>query len=266
MLALPSSTLAPFTTTNAYLIANNGVGVLVDPGFHEEESLEAVRAALEQAGVRLLKAVLLTHTHGDHCAGLELVGPAFGEAPVYAHPAELARLASTRAVGLEDERVLMVGDTIVRALHTPGHSPGHLCFHAEEEGVIVAGDLVAGTGSVWVGVPEGDVEAYLASLQRLAAIPGLKRLGPGHGPVVSEPYARLEETRLHRLERESQVLEALASPRTLHELRDLVYPQLPDALRSPAEATLLAHLRRLMSQMRVVHLGTGEQGPFVRRS
>jgi ribonuclease/clavin/mitogillin len=261
---LPSRTLPPFTTTNTYLIVDGGVAAIVDPGF-EEESLPALAQALGEAGGRLVKAVLLTHTHGDHRAALPLVLSEFGAPAIYAHPLEHARLEGHAAVALVDERSLTVGGALVRALHTPGHSPGHLCFHLPEEGVLLAGDLVAGSGSVWVGLPEGDVGDYLASLDRIAALQGLRRLGPGHGAVLDEPYQRLAELREHRLERERQVLAALERPRSLGELRDEVYGDLPERLRGPAEASLLAHLRKLMAEMRVVHLGNDSGGPFVVR-
>lgn len=266
-LEVPSRTMPPFTTTNSYLVEDAGVGVLIDPGFEDRRSLEAVAGALDSLGVRLLKATLLTHTHGDHIAGLRLLREEFGEQAVYVHPLELSRLENVPGLaGMNDERVLTVGSVTVKALHTPGHSPGHLCFHLPEAATLLTGDLVAGHGSVWVGVPEGDVSAYLHSLDRVAGIPGLQRLGPGHGPLVDEPYGRLAASGEHRLRREEEVLLALASPLSLSELRLAIYPELAEPLQGPAEASLLAHLRKLMAEMRVVHLGEDYSGPFVARA
>jgi ribonuclease/clavin/mitogillin len=267
-LELPSRTMPPFTSTNSYLIAQQGVAALVDPGFSGEdrESLAALRAGLAAVDATLLKAVLLTHTHGDHREGLRTVLAEFESPAVYVHPLEMARVPEVEPRGMGDGRVLTVGGCLVRALHTPGHSPGHLSFHLPEEGSLLAGDLVAGRGSVWVGLPEGDVADYLASLERLLALPDLERLGPGHGPQVEEPYRRLADTRSHRLEREKQVLESVSLPRSLAELRQVVYGDLPDALCAAAEASLLAHLRKLMNEMRVVHLGDDQSGPFVVRT
>jgi ribonuclease/clavin/mitogillin len=264
-LELPSRTLPPFTSTNTYLIVSGGVAAIVDPGFEEESQPELTRA-LDEAGARLVKAVLLTHTHGDHRAALALVLREFGGPAVYVHPLEHARLEGTAAVALVDDRSMTVGGALVRALHTPGHSPGHLCFHLPEEGALLTGDLASGTGSVWVGLPEGDIADYLDSLDRVMALPGLRLLGPGHGPVVDGPYRRLAELRAHRLEREGQVLAALETPLSLGELRETVYGELATAVRAAAEASLLAHLRKLMAEMRVVHLGDSERGPFVKRS
>lgn len=265
-LPLPSRTMPPFTTTNTYLIVADGVAVIVDPGFNDEPSLEIVRGALDTLGARLVKAILLTHTHGDHLAGLELVSAAFQRPAIYLHPEELAGVPGESTVhGMTDGRTLTVGSALVRALHTPGHSPGHLCFHLTEAGVLLAGDLVAGSGSVWVGLPEGDVGEYLASLERMEALPGLASLGPGHGPQVDRPYERLRESREHRQDREEQVLSSLGSPLSLADLRASVYGDLPESLQRAAEASLLAHLRKLMGELRVVHLGDNEQGPYVLR-
>lgn len=265
-LALPSDTLPPYDHVNTYLIASSGVGALVDPGSFDAGALSATRAALAAAGVRLLKAVFLTHTHRDHTGGLQTLLEAEGPLAVYVHPLEADRLQGTTGiVPLGDDRRITVGDVVVRALHTPGHSPGHLSYLLPEEGVLLLGDLIAGEGSTWVGLPEGDVSAYLASLARLRGLrPRL--LGPGHGPVVRDADRKLADSAAHRLERERQVLTALAGgPETLSELRRKIYPSLPDSAVTLVEGSLLAHLAKLMREMRVVHLGEDVSGPYALR-
>jgi ribonuclease/clavin/mitogillin len=264
-LALPSRTLPPFDTVNTYLIAAAGVGAVVDPGSPDAEAPGRIRAALDDADVRLLKAVFLTHTHPDHVDGLPALLEAEGPLAVYVHPLEAERLGdATGVVALGDERRITVGDAVVRALHTPGHSPGHLSYLLED-GVALVGDVVAGRGSTWVGVPEGDVSAYLDTVARLRAQrPSV--LGPGHGQVVREADRKLADSAAHRLERERQVLRSLAmGPLVLPALRDDIYPDLPEAVRTLAERSLLAHLAKLMRELKVVHLGDDEQGPYALR-
>lgn len=265
-LALPSDTLPPYDHVNTYLIASSGVGALVDPGSSDAGALPATRAALAAAGVRLLKAVFLTHTHRDHTGGLKALLQAEGPLAVYVHPLEAERLQGTAGiVPLGDDRRITVGDVVVRALHTPGHSPGHLSYLLPEEGVLLPGDLIAGEGSTWVGLPEGDVSAYLASLARLRGLrPRL--LGPGHGRIVRDADRKLADSAAHRLERERQVVTALAGgPETLSELRRNIYPSLPESAVPLVEGSLLAHLAKLMREMKVVHLGEDASGPYALR-
>ncbi len=267
-LPLPSDTLPPFDHTNSYLIESRGVGVLVDMGSEEGEALGVLEKTLQEK-VNLFKALLLTHTHPDHCAGAKKLQDHF-DVPIYVHPLERPRFEEKyeptgEVISLQDERVLTVGDKEVRALHTPGHSPGHLSFHLPDTRTILAGDVVANRGSTWVGLPEGDVADYLATLERLRDLDA-DLIGPGHGEVIANPRKRLDESKAHRLEREQQVLDTLGSEQlSLDELRTRIYPQVPERMTKLVEGSVLAHLKKLMAEMRVVHLGEDEAGPYAVR-
>lgn len=263
-LELPSETLPPFTHTNTYLIADGGVGVLVDPGFHEAESFGRVQRALKTAGVNLLKAILLTHTHPDHVGGLALVQEAF-DTPVYVHPNELGRLEVKNVQALNAGRTLTVGNKTLLSVFTPGHSPGHLSYYLGDEKLALVGDIAAGHGSTWIGVPEGDIDDYFESIDSLRQLK-VTALGPGHGQMIADPYGKLNEVRQHRLDRLEQVYLAL-EPKELNlsELCDAVYPGVHEGLKNLAEYSLLALLKKLMNDMRVLHLGEDEQGPYAVR-
>lgn len=268
-LELPSQTLPPFTTTNSYLVADGGVGVLVDPGFHEPASLQKVVEALDAAKVTFLKAVLLTHSHGDHVAGLSLLHERWPDVAVYVHPNELGRLETTdlklNLQALNPNRTMTVGNKTFRTVFTPGHSPGHLSYYLEDAKLALVGDVLAGKGSTWVGVPEGDVADYLKTLDTLRGLK-LTALGPGHGAMISDPYTKLNEVRRHRLERLEQVYKALApGSLTLSELREAVYPGVSGELAKFTDYSLLALLKKLMEDMRVLHLGDDEAGPYAVR-
>ncbi len=272
---LPCATLPPYDHVNAYVIAHGGVAIVVDPGSDEPEAQELLHAALTQADARLVKAIALTHTHPDHTGGVQRIldheAARNGAAPaVLVHAAEAGNLPSWTTTYLADGRVVTVGDVTVKALHTPGHSPGHLSFLVSgpdggaPEAAIV-GDLAVATGSVWVGLPEGDVSAYLTTLERLEHT-GAPVLAPGHGPLITNPAQRLKELAEHRLKREAQVLSALAEgSATAAEITRRVYPGYPEAVLVLAEQSVLAHLVKLMREMQVVHLGDDEQGPFALR-
>ncbi len=268
-LPLPSETLPPFDHTNSYLIESRGVGVLVDVGSKEVGSLDVLEQTLQTHTVTLFKALLLTHTHPDHCAGAKVVQERF-DVPIYVHPLERSRFEERyepagEVISLQDERVLTIGDREVRALHTPGHSPGHLSFYLPDTHTLLAGDVVASQGSTWVGLPEGDVADYLATLERLQNL-NAARIGPGHGEVITNPQERLQQSKAHRLEREQQVLDTLGTEQlSLDELRVRIYPQVPERMTKLVEGSVLAHLKKLMAEMRVVHLGKDEAGPYAVR-
>lgn len=275
-LELAVDTLPPYDHTNAYLVAHAGVGMLVDPGAADAAALAVISAALEAAGVRLLKGVVLTHTHPDHTGGVEGVRRWYaeetGDEPaLYVHANEVGRLPEEwRPVVLQGERTLMVGDVAVRCLLTPGHSPGHLTLvldNASEERpeAALVGDLAVAEGSVWVGHPEGDVSEYLRSLERIGALKP-RVLGPGHGAVIVAVQRRLQELAQHREAREAQVLAQLeAGQATASEITAGIYAGHPPEVVELARQSVLAHLLKLMNEMRVVHLGSDEEGPYAIR-
>src|SRR5262244_4482457 len=94
----------------------------------------------------------------------------------------------------------------LRALHTPGHALGHLCFHDEPRGVLMTGDNIVGVGSVLIDPPQGNMRDYFNSLERMLALPMLTVLLGGHGPAVATPYQKIIECITHRLEREQNIL------------------------------------------------------------
>jgi glyoxylase-like metal-dependent hydrolase (beta-lactamase superfamily II) len=213
------------------------VAVVIDPGPDDDAHLAAIEKRLAGAAVG---AVLVTHSHSDH---LPLAGrlAAAHRAPVLRHP-ELA-----------DGDLVQVGKVKLKALYTPGHASDHLCFHQEEDGAVFTGDLVLGRGSTMITHPDGDMAAYLLSLERLLELkPTI--LFPGHWDPVQDPMAKLIEYREHRLDRERQVLRALGEgPAEASELTRRVYAAevSGEELLRAAEMTLQAHLDKLVAEGRV---------------
>jgi len=216
--------------TNTWIVDAGPVSVVIDPGPDDESHLAALNQRL--AG-KTVGVVLVTHSHPDHLPLAERFA-APHHASVRRHPE------------LRDGDVVRAGNLSLTALHTPGHSADHLCFLLPGDGAVFTGDLILGQGSSMVTYPEGDVAAYLRSLERLAALRP-RILFPGHWDPVREAMAKIEEYRRHRLEREAQVLAAVRKgPGTPAELTRRVYGELEEKLMVAAEMTLRAHLRKLV--------------------
>ena len=234
----------PFTGpgTNTWVLGDGPALVVIDPGPDDDQHLAALRRTV---GGHAVGVVLVTHGHADH---LELAERFAGQyhARVARHP------------DLADGDVVRVGALDLTALHTPGHAPDHLAFWMPDDRVLFTGDLILGRGSSMVTYPEGDVAAYLRSLERVAELrPRL--LFPGHWDPVEDAEAKIEEYRQHRLAHERQVVDELdrGGPGTATGLTERVYSdelaatEAREQLLRAAEMTLRAHLRKLVDEGRV---------------
>jgi glyoxylase-like metal-dependent hydrolase (beta-lactamase superfamily II)/8-oxo-dGTP pyrophosphatase MutT (NUDIX family) len=245
--------LPPATHTNAYLIGEREM-MLVDPGGDDPADLEALFGLIDTLGAegRTLKLVVATHHHPDHIAGIGAVRERYG-VPVAAHPETAKHMKVDFSV--EDGQWLPLipglGDWNIQALHTPGHTRGHLCLLHRRTGSLFTGDLIpGGRGTVIIDPPEGDMAAYLSSLERLLEL-NVRVLFPGHGSPQGGAERRIRGLIAHRLEREGKVLEALdATPRPPHELVERAYADTKRELWGHAERSLLAHLEKLEKEGR----------------
>jgi glyoxylase-like metal-dependent hydrolase (beta-lactamase superfamily II) len=231
--------------TNTWLLERDGRAWVVDPGPDLPEHLDAVAAAgRERGGV---VGIALTHRHDDHADGvlglLERVGPV----PVATSTGWLpdGAPAGTSAVTVGE------GDAFgpFAVVATPGHAADHVVFVAGDAAFV--GDTVLGTGSVLLVPHAHALRGYLDALGRLRAR-GLSILLPGHGPVVLDADAKLDEYVAHRLDRERRVVAALHDgARTADELLDTVWDDAPGILRIAAAVTLRAHLDKLGDEGRL---------------
>jgi glyoxylase-like metal-dependent hydrolase (beta-lactamase superfamily II) len=235
----------PFTLsgTNTWIIGSDPAW-LVDPGPALPEHRQAIVAELESRGG--LGGIALTHDHHDHADGVAAIRERFTDAP----------LAAAR--GRADMR-LADGVTFgpLRAVATPGHASDHFAFiHGR---AALTGDAVLGEGSVFIAPDPQALTGYLEGLRKLRGLP-LDVLLPGHGPVVAEPHAKLDEYVSHRLDRERRLVAALAlGARTVDELLDAAWTEVPELLRPAATVTLAAHLDKLADEGR---LPDGVQRPI----
>ncbi len=239
-LVAPNPSLMTGPGTNSYLLGEQGA-VIIDPGPSIDAHLAALRAAAPG-----LEAVLVTHTHPDHSPGAcafaadaELLGR---PAPEGRHQDRSFRPARV----LADGDLVAVADVRLRVVHTPGHASNHLCFLREDDGLLFTGDHIINGSTVVIDPPDGDMRAYLESLERLLHA-GVRCIAPGHGELIDEPAAAIEALIEHRLGREEKVAAALAAHPglTLEELTKVVYAAVDARLHPVAARSLLAHLEKL---------------------
>jgi glyoxylase-like metal-dependent hydrolase (beta-lactamase superfamily II) len=201
---------------------------------------------------RVLREIILTHLHPDHVAGANALREHLGgRVMVAAHRLTAEALGESVRV----ERFIEDGDTIelegepslvLRAMHTPGHTRGHLSFYEERTGALLTGDNIVGLGSVLIDPPEGDVRAYLSTLERFRKLPHLTILLGGHGPAVGSPREKIDEYISHRLKRERDILAAVSEgARSTKEIVARVYNDVSPKMHAMAERAVLAHLEKL---------------------
>jgi glyoxylase-like metal-dependent hydrolase (beta-lactamase superfamily II) len=240
--------------TNTYLVGKDALA-LIDPG---PESASHLSAMLEAAGKRL-KWILCTHTHLDHSPGARSLKLETG--------AELLGYAQVPDDGRQDaafvaDRALREGDTIecgafrLRAVHTPGHASNHLCYLLEGERWLFTGDHIMQGSTVVISPPDGDMAAYLHSLERLLEL-DLAALAPGHGRVIEKPHEEVRKLIAHRMKRERKVIDAFSSrnPATLEDLLPLVYDDVSPGIYPVARRSLYAHLLKLRHEGRAIEEG-----------
>ena len=251
--AMPTQPLPPARHTNAYLIGEKEVAI-VDPGSGEPEALRDLFALTDHLASegRRVTMVVVTHHHPDHTGGVAACRERFG-ARVVGHRELSAHLPLDVAVADGDWLPLVPGleDWTLQVLETPGHTRDSISLWHPKRRALFCGDLLpGGAGSVVIAPPDGDMTAYLASLERCASLePSM--LWPAHGSPSGAAVRRIRALIRHRLEREAKVESALGgTPRTLGELLPVVYADTPQDLWSWAEQSLLAHLEKLERERR----------------
>ncbi|WP_193336679.1 MBL fold metallo-hydrolase [Devosia beringensis] len=256
----PNASAYTFTGTNSFLIGHERLALL-DPGPDDEAHLDALRRAI---GGRALETIILTHTHRDHSAAAARLGREFG-VPIWfggphrlsrpLHRFERNRLARSCNWDLVPDRTLVDGETIAAgdvslSVHTtPGHCANHLAFGLGD--VLLSGDHVMGWNSTLVSVPDGSMADYLASLDKVIALPQQLYV-PAHGGPIAHGPVFAAALRAHRQQRNEQVIAAVeAGAHRVGAIVDAIYPQQNLLVRRAASMTIMAHVEYLAGLGRV---------------
>jgi glyoxylase-like metal-dependent hydrolase (beta-lactamase superfamily II) len=258
-LVAQNPTAFTYKGTGTFIIGHGEVAI-IDPGPLQQEHVDAILRAVEGETV---KAILVTHTHKDHSPAAQPLKEATG-APTYGGGRHGANLEGgehstseggdfdfTPDVHLSDGQQVTGPDWTITALHTPGHTSNHFCFALEEEGALFTGDHVMAWSTSVVCPPDGDMGAYLRSLERLRGR-GDTVYYPTHGPAIPDPEPFLDRYIAYRRAREDQILEHLLAGRhKIKEIVDAMYADVDKRVHRAAALMVLAHLRHMAEDGRV---------------
>lgn len=238
--------------TNTWVVSSAGEAVVVDPGPMIPAHLDAIVDAL--IGLTPV-AVIVTHTHSDHAPAANPLSARLGVATI--GPASGPDFRPDRVIA-DGESVGFGGVDLV-AVATPGHTVDSTCYRVGD--ALFTGDHIMGGSTVMIE----DMTTYMSSLRRLQGI-GLRRLHPGHGPIIDDPDRILGEYLAHRTEREAQILDAVrGGASTVGAVVERVYAEVDAALHPAAAVSVDAHLRKLDHDGLVSYHGGGWQGKVVPR-
>ncbi len=234
--------------TNQYLVGKGEITV-VDVALSSDENVDGILGQVEAMGGKRVSQILLTHIHRDHCGGALALKKRCG-AKLGIFRVRAGHLGGEDYAYGDGERIPYDGGELV-VVHTPGHESGHCCLYEPEQQVLFTGDHILGKGTTVIPHPDGDMAAYIKSLEKLLPLK-LRTLLPGHGPLIDDPYGKIREYIDHRLMREEQVLGCLREGiQTVDAMVPVIYEGYPPSLFPMACLSVEAHLLKLIREERV---------------
>lgn len=251
-----------FKGTNTYLVGRREIAV-IDPGPDDPVHRSTILAA---AGTSRITHIVLTHTHRDHSAGIPALKAETGavtcgfggegderRAAAIEHVEAKAFLQSSFVpdIPLADNQSISGPGWSLKAIHTPGHAPDHLCFDLAGADLLFSGDHVMGWNTTVIAPPEGRMSDYMVSLEKLLAFgEGHHRLYlAGHGETLQQPYRQVRAYLLHRRMREAAIFDCVKEGlESVTAITDRIYRGIAPAILSAARLAVLAHLEHLLER------------------
>lgn len=247
--------------TGTYIVGTGQVAI-IDPGpaldAHVDALLDAVRG-------ETVTHIVITHTHIDHSPAARAVkaktgAETYGFGP-HGGSADGPKVEEGGDYQFVPDHVVGDGDVIVgngwslEAVHTPGHTSNHLCFAFPEDNVMFSGDHVMGWSTSVISPPDGDMGAYLGSLEKLMARTE-HRFWPTHGPSIDDPRPFVQAFIDHRQDRERQIAACLADGVTaIPDMVSRMYANVDPRLHRAAGRSVLAHLIHMVETGRASYDG-----------
>lgn len=252
---IPPPSNGEFTSlsSNTYIIGNQKETVLIDAGFNDQLTKDAINNAIDENDFAIPGRIILTHAHPDHAPGVHQ----FSDWPVivYCHVQE--EKAVKKAIPykvpikqLNDNDTIFIDNAELKIIHSPGHTPGHISIYIPSEKILIAGDNIVAEGTTWVGAPDGDMLDYIQTLKKLNEL-HIKKIGPGHGDWVLKPHEQINFVIERRLHRENQIISLLQehTQLTSTELTNLIYQDtIHPKVVEFAKRTIEAHLLKLIKE------------------
>ena len=248
MIEVPSPTIPPATTTNAWIIGEHQKWI-VDPAAHILENQESLLSLIQPLN---LTGIFLTHHHKDHIASAVFLKERLN-IPILAHQKNQPFWSFPIDHFLQEDDVFEGWQFI----HTPGHAPGHLCALHQQSGDMIAGDMVAGIGTILINPKEGSIREYLNSLEKMQKHHP-QRLLPAHGPILSNAIDAIQTYIQHRHQRLLQIEKQLCStPQNTLGLAKEIYQELPTHFLGIAAIQLECGLIYLAEEGRAAQVSEG---------
>ncbi|MEM1379196.1 MAG: MBL fold metallo-hydrolase [Pseudomonadota bacterium] len=242
----------PFTYTGSgtYIVTGADACVVIDPGPDDPEHVDRIVSEAPSP----IAAILITHTHKDHCGGAPRLNQKTGAATygfgTHPNPKGLSAPALDEGADfdfapdhqLTDGQRLSIAGVDLNVVHTPGHISNHICFALDKEHALFTGDHIMGWATTVVAPPDGNMTDYMASLEKLL-IRNDRVYYPTHGAPIHDPQAFTRAVQEHRRARDRAILKTLdAGPQSIAEIVDTVYVGLAEPLKLAAGLNVRAHL------------------------
>ena len=236
--------------TNTYLVGGGSRNewAAIDPGPALDDHVQAILAAAPGP----ITSIFVTHTHKDHSPAAFALqarcgAKLFGRVAAFPEWQDSTFVPDVALSGAE--RFELSDDTTLRVIHTPGHASNHLCYLLEQEQLLFTGDHVMQSSTVVINPPDGDMRAYLGSLDALLGV-ALQWLAPGHGFLMAQPHQAIKSIIAHRGRREAKLVGVMRElgPAPLEALLLRVYDDVPQRLHAMAARSLTAHLFKLRDE------------------